>query len=122
MALSGHAIHACECLFWGWTRTWLSHRKMSAYDRGTLSYLPPPPLLRLMPLQRTLRSGREAKDKVASQRMVEKTFRFHRSLSNCRYEVLQTDTNCARRCIWDAVRAELTEAYCRREELSDYGC
>src|SRR5215831_7463624 len=65
---------------------------------------------------------REAKDKVASQRMVEKTFRFHRTLSNRRYEVLQRNTNYARRCIWDAVRARPSEADCRREELSDHDC
>src|SRR5262249_29029607 len=54
--------------------------------------------------------------------MVEKTFRLHRTLSNCRYEVLQTDKNSARHCIWDAVRAEPKEAYCLREELSDHDC
>ena len=63
---------------------------------------------------------REAKDKVASQRTVQKTFCLHGSLATHRYEVVQTDTNCAPRCIWDEVRAESSiEVHCRREELSD---
>src|SRR5262245_21816440 len=94
---------------------------MSAYDRGTLSYFPPPRLLRLMPLQRKLRSIGRPRIKSPASAWWKKPSAFTEVYPTAVTKSFSR-TRIACRVAFRAVRAEPKEADCRREELSDYDC